>query len=452
MTSNVSPQIFSALQDLDLRGAALNHASLKAVLPRPELDFSTAAAAVESIIGRVRTEGFTALAELAQKFDGVLQRHTRVPAEAMERALVELDPEVRAGLEESITRARAFAAAQVPGDTVVEYGAGATVTQRWVPVRRVGLYVPGGLAVYPSSVIMNAVPALAAGVGSLAIASPPQKEFGGLPHPTILAAALLLGVEEVHAIGGAQAIAAFAYGVPATDGMDQSLAIEPVDVVTGPGNLFVATAKRLVKGVVGIDAEAGPTEIAILADATANPAFVAADMISQAEHDPNAAAVLITDSPDLAASVRHALEDQCATTKHSERVREALGGNQSAIILVDDVEAGIAVCNVYAAEHLEIHTRDAAAVAARITAAGAVFVGPDAPVSLGDYCAGSNHVLPTSGTAAFASGLNVNTFLKAIQVIDYDRGALSVVAPHVIALANAEDLPGHGDAVALRFS
>ncbi|GAA3321457.1 MULTISPECIES: histidinol dehydrogenase [Paeniglutamicibacter] len=452
MTSNASPQTFSALQDLDLRGAALDHASLKAVLPRPELNFATAAEAVEGIIARVRAEGFAALSELAERFDGVTQTHTRVPAEAMERALADLDPQVRAGLEESIARARAFAAAQVPEDTRIDYGTGATVTQRWVPVRRVGLYVPGGLAVYPSSVIMNAVPALAAGVGSLAIASPPQKEFGGLPHPTILAAAQLLGVEEVHAMGGAQAIAAFAYGVPVTGDMDPQLAIEPVDVVSGPGNLFVATAKRLVKGVVGIDAEAGPTEIAILADATANPEFIAADMISQAEHDPNAAAVLITDSPELAEAVRSALEGQCSTTKHSERVRIALGGKQSATILVDDMAAGIAVCNVYAAEHLEIHTANAAADAALVTAAGAVFVGAHSPVSLGDYCAGSNHVLPTSGTAAFASGLNVNTFLKAIQVIDYDRAALSVVAPHVVALANAEDLPAHGDAVAIRFA
>ncbi|MFF5791348.1 histidinol dehydrogenase [Paeniglutamicibacter sp. NPDC012692] len=451
MTSNASPQTFSALQDLDLRGAALDHASLKAVLPRPELNFATAAEAVEGIITRVRTEGFAALSDLAERFDGVTQTHTRVPAEAMVRALEELDPKVRAGLEESIARARTFAAEQVPGSSEVRYATGATVTQRWVPVRRVGLYVPGGLAVYPSSVIMNAVPALAAGVGSLAIASPPQKEFGGLPHPTILAAAQLLGVEEVHAMGGAQAIAALAYGVPVAEGEDPELAIEPVDVVTGPGNLFVATAKRLVKGVVGIDAEAGPTEIAILADATANPGYIAADMISQAEHDPNAAAVLVTDSPELAQSVREALEIQCNTTKHSERVRVALGGNQSAVILVDDLESGIAVCNVYAAEHLEIHTQDAPAVAGRITAAGAVFVGSHSPVSLGDYCAGSNHVLPTSGTAAFASGLNVNTFLKAIQVIDYDRAALSEVAGHVIALANAEDLPAHGDAVAIRF-
>lgn len=452
MTSNASPQTFSELQTLDLRGAALDHASLKAVLPRPELNFATAAEAVEGIISRVRAEGFVALSHLAQRFDGVTQTHTRVPAHAMSDALENLDPQVRAGLEESIARARTFAAAQLPTATEVSFADQATVVQRWVPVRRVGLYVPGGLAVYPSSVIMNAVPALAAGVGSLAIASPPQKEFGGLPHPTILAAAQLLGVEEVHAMGGAQAIAAFAYGVPVAAGDDPQLSIEPVDVITGPGNLFVATAKRLVKGVVGIDAEAGPTEIAILADKSANPDFIAADMISQAEHDPNAAAVLITDSTELAQEVRVALVNQCNTTKHTERVRTALSGTQSAIILVDGLEAGIAVSNVYAAEHLEIHTEQAAQVATRITAAGAIFVGSNSPVSLGDYCAGSNHVLPTSGTAAFASGLNVNTFLKAIQVINYDRVALNEVAGHVIALANAEDLPAHGDAVAIRFA
>ena len=442
---------FASLRTIDLRGTHLDHAGLKAALPRPELNFDTASEIVEGIIGRVRAEGFAALSDLAARFDGVEQEYTRVPARALADALENLDPAVRAGLEESIRRARAFAAAQVPGDTAVEYPNGARVVQRWSPVRRVGLYVPGGLAVYPSSVVMNVVPAQAAGVGSLALASPPQKEFGGLPHPTILAAAALLGVEEVHAVGGAQAIAALAYGVPAPEGADPALAIEPVDVVTGPGNLFVATAKRLVKGVVGIDAEAGPTEIAILADATAVPAYVAADMISQAEHDPNAASVLVTDSVELADAVRVELAAQAAATKHAERVRTALSGPQSAVVLVDGLEDGIRVCNTYAAEHLEIHTRDAAAVAGRITAAGAVFVGDHSPVSLGDYCAGSNHVLPTSGTAAHASGLNVETFLKAIQVIDYGREALREVGGHVVALSRAEDLPAHGDAVLVRF-
>ncbi|MCO1339222.1 histidinol dehydrogenase [Kocuria polaris] len=436
---------------MDLRGSAtgheLTHAELKAVMPRPEQDSGTATAAVEEIIARVRADGFSALAQLASRFDGVEQSTTLVPAAELARAAAALDPAVRAALDESIARARDFAAAQRPQDASSTFGNGAVVTQRWEPVRRVGLYVPGGLAVYPSSVVMNAVPALAAGVGSLALASPPQREFGGLPHPTILAAAHLLGIEEVHAVGGAQAVAAFAYGIEAAG---DAAAIEPVDVVTGPGNIFVATAKRLVKGVVGIDAEAGPTEIAILADETANPAFVAADMISQAEHDPNAAAVLVTDSERLASGVRAALAEQIATTKHHERVATALGGRQSAIVLVDDVDAGLRVCNVYAAEHLEIHTRDAQEIAARVTAAGAVFVGPYSPVSLGDYSAGSNHVLPTSGTAAYASGLNVATFMKAIQVIDYSQAALAEVAGHVVALARAEDLPAHGDAVLVR--
>jgi histidinol dehydrogenase len=312
----------------------------------------------------------------------------------------------------------------------------------------VGLYVPGGLAVYPSSVIMNVVPALAAGVESIALASPPQKDFGGLPHPTILAAAALLGIDEVYAIGGAQAIAAFAYGVAGEAGAP---ALEPVDVVTGPGNIFVATAKRLVKGVVGIDSEAGTTEIAILADSTARPAFVAADLISQAEHDPKAASVLITDSVQLAADVREELELQAASTKHSQRVREALSGPQSGVVLVDNLDQGIAACDAYAAEHLEIMTTDAPAVAARIRNAGAIFVGDYSPVSLGDYCAGSNHVLPTSGTAAFSSGLNVTTFLRAIQVINYSEEALGQVSGHIVSLSGAEDLPAHGDAVTVRF-
>ncbi|MEE1620276.1 histidinol dehydrogenase [Zafaria sp. Z1313] len=437
----------STLRTIDLRGpagAGLDHAGLKAAMPRPEGGFDGASEAVAGIIERVRAEGAAALHELAERFDGVRQSGTRVPAGALAAALDGLDPTVRAGLEEAVRRARDFATAQRPADARVDFGGGATVSQRWVPVRRVGLYVPGGLAVYPSSVVMNVVPAQAAGVGSIALASPPQKEHGGLPHPTILAAAALLGITEVHAVGGAQAVAAFAYGIDAASGGDP---IEPVDVVTGPGNVFVATAKRLVKGVVGIDAEAGPTEIAILADDAADPAFIAADMVSQAEHDPQAAAVLVTDSAPLAEAVRVELDRQVPATRHAGRVATALSGPQSAVVLVDSLEEGVRFCNVYGAEHLEIQTRDAAAVAGRITAAGAVFVGPYSPVSLGDYAAGSNHVLPTSGTAAFASGLNTTVFLKAVQVIDYSREALAAVGEHVVALSAAEDLPAHGDAV-----
>ncbi|MDQ0821751.1 histidinol dehydrogenase [Arthrobacter sp. V4I6] len=438
---------------VDLRGQRLSLAGLRAAVPRAQTGtMADAEEKVFSIIAAVRSRGLEALRELALRFDGVEQEHPRVPAEALQAALAGLDPAVRAALEESIRRARRFADAQRPADTDVELGDGAVVSQNWVPVGRVGLYVPGGLAVYPSSVVMNVVPALAAGVESIALASPPQKDFGGLPHPTILAAACLLGIEEVYAIGGAQAIAAFAYGVPASgteSGPDAGL--DPVDVVTGPGNIFVATAKRLVKGVVGIDSEAGTTEIAILADATARPDLVAADLISQAEHDPQAASVLITDSAELAAAVREELERRAAGTKHSVRVREALSGPQSGVVLVDDLEQGIAVCDAYAAEHLEIMTADAARVAARIRNAGAIFVGDYSPVSLGDYCAGSNHVLPTSGTAAFSSGLNVTTFLRAIQVVNYSRAALEQVSAHIVSLSGAEDLPAHGEAVTARF-
>lgn len=434
---------------IDLRGQHLTLAALRAAVPRAKgQTMADAEEKVLQIISAVRRRGFAALAELAGQFDGVAQEHPLVPREAIAEALDQLDPAVRAALEESISRARKFADGQRPRNVDVELGDGAVVSQNWVPVARVGLYVPGGLAVYPSSVIMNVVPALAAGVESIALASPPQKEFGGLPHPTILAAAALLGITEVYAIGGAQAIAAFAYGIEAAPA---GPALEPVDVVTGPGNIFVATAKRLVKGVVGIDSEAGTTEIAILADDSAQPALVAADLLSQAEHDPKAASVLITDSEDLAAAVRAELELQAAATKHSARVQEALSGPQSGVVLVDGLEQGIAACDAYAAEHLEIMTRDASAVAARIRNAGAIFVGDYSPVSLGDYCAGSNHVLPTSGTAAFSSGLNVTTFLRAIQVINYSREALAEVSGHIVSLSRAEDLPAHGDAVTARF-
>ncbi|MFK0008697.1 histidinol dehydrogenase [Paenarthrobacter sp. NPDC090520] len=435
---------------IDFRGRRLSLAELRAAVPRAQHQtLADAERKVLDIIADVRRRGFAALGDLARNFDGVEQSHPRVPAEAIARALAELDPAVRAALEESINRARQFAERQRPANVDVSLGDGAVVSQNWIPVGRVGLYVPGGLAPLASSVIMNVVPAVAAGVQSIALASPPQKDFGGLPHPTILAAASLLGIEEVYAIGGAQAIVSFAYGIPG-DGAEQP--IEPVDVVTGPGNIFVATAKRLVKGVVGIDSEAGTTEIAILADSSAQAPLVAADLLSQAEHDPKAASVLVTDSPELADAVVLELGRQAAATKHSARVFEALSGPQSGVVLVDDLEQGIAVCNAYAAEHLEIMTADASAVAGRIRNAGAIFVGDYSPVSLGDYCAGSNHVLPTSGTAAFSSGLNVTTFLRAVQVINYDRSALEQVSNHIVSLSGAEDLPGHGDAVKIRFA
>ncbi|GII02465.1 histidinol dehydrogenase [Planobispora takensis] len=425
----------------DLRGALPE--DLRDVLPRAELDVEAALTMVRPICEDVHHRGVAAVRELTARFDGVELESTRVPAEAITRALEELDPRVRAALEESIRRARLVHRDQRRTDVTTRVVPGGTVTERWVPVERVGLYVPGGQAVYPSSVVMNVVPAQEAGVTSLAVTSPAQKEFGGLPHPTILAACALLGVEEVYAVGGAQAVAMFAYGTEEC---------APVTMVTGPGNIWVAAAKRLLKGRIGIDSEAGPTEIAVLADSTADPAHVAADLISQAEHDQIAAAVLVTDSVELAEAVEKELPGQVAATKHSERIATALSGRQSGILLVDDMEAGLRVVDAYAAEHLEIHTADAPALAARVRNAGAIFVGTYAPVSLGDYLAGSNHVLPTGGCACHSSGLSVQTFLRGIHVVEYTREALAGAAAHVSVLADAEDLPAHGAAVRVRFA
>lgn len=431
---------------LDLRGRSLTLRDLRSALPRAEFDVEAALHQVRPICDDVRDRGAEALYAAAERFDGVRPEALRVPAPVIDAALQGLDPGVREALEESIRRARLVHADQRRTATTTEVSPGGRVTERWVPVDRVGLYVPGGLAVYPSSVVMNVVPAQIAEVGSIAVASPPQREHGGWPHPTILAACALLGVEEVYAMGGAQAIAGFAYGF--TDG---DADCEPVSLVTGPGNIYVAAAKRLLKGLIGIDAEAGPTEIAILADDSADAEHVAADLISQAEHDPLAASVLVTDSAGLAETVAEALERRVAQTKHHERVSTALTGQQSGVVLVDDLEAGLDVVNAYAAEHLEIHTRDAAEVAGRVRNAGAVFVGTWAPVSLGDYCAGSNHVLPTGGCACHSSGLSVQSFLRGIHVVEYDKAALREVGQHVVTLARAEDLPGHGDAVIARL-
>nr|WP_270238209.1 histidinol dehydrogenase [Rothia kristinae] len=434
---------------LDLRGRDLDAAALAALLPRPSGEYlARAEESVAQILERVRTEGAPALRELSARFDGVEQAGLRVPAEALERALAELDPGVREALETAIGRIRAFAAAQKPATTELEVAPGARLVNRWTPVRRVGLYVPGGLAVYPSSVVMNAVPAQAAGVESVVLCTPPQREFGGLPHPTTLAAAALLGIEEVWAIGGAQALAAMAHGLRPDERQPQPL--EPVDILTGPGNVYVAMAKRQLRSVVGVDGEAGTTEIAVIADAAADPVYVAADLISQAEHDPHAGSVLITDSAPLAEAVARQVRVQAARTRHAERVAQALTGPQSGVVLTDSLEHSIAVADAWAPEHLEIQTADPRAVAARIRNAGAVFLGPHSPVPLGDYTAGSNHVLPTGGSARWASGLNTATFMKVVQLIEYSAEALAAVAPTVRALAEAEDLPAHGQAVAVR--
>lgn len=433
------------MRTIDLRGTTPTPAELLSLTPRATAARATALTVAAEIVDDVRERGEDAIREQAERFDGAAGHAVRVPAAHLDDALDGLDPAVRSSLVEAIRRVRLASAAQVPPTMVTDLGDGATVTQRWQPVGRVGVYVPGGKAVYPSSVVMNVVPAQVAGVGSIALASPPQRDHGGRVHPTILAAAALLGVEEVYAMGGAGAIGAFAHGVA-------SLGLDPVDVVTGPGNNFVAAAKRAVAGIVGIDAEAGATEILVVADAAADARLVAVDLISQAEHDEQAGSVLVTDSAELAAAVGGLVDELVGRTKHADRARVALGGEQSAIVLVDDLAAAAAFSNAYGPEHLELHVHDAAEQAALFTNAGALFLGESSPVSLGDYLAGSNHVLPTGGASRFASGLGAHTFLRPQQLVEYSREALQTVHEQIVALAVAEDLPAHGEAVTARFS
>jgi histidinol dehydrogenase len=431
------------IRTVDLRGRALSKAQYNLELPRATLNVAEAMVLIQPILDRVKNGTEADLIALAQEFDGVTPASIRVPQSELDKALSELAPAIRSALELSITRVKKVHNDQVRTETTTTVVDGGTVTEKWVPVDRVGLYVPGGRAVYPSSVMMNVIPAQIAKVQSIAVASPPQKEFGGLPHPTILATCALLGITEVYAVGGAQAIALFAYGM---EGVCQK-----ADLVTGPGNIYVAAAKRSLRGVIGIDSEAGPTEIAILADSSAIAADVAADLISQAEHDVIAAAVLVTDSPELAVAVEAELKVRVSATKHSDRIKAALSGVQSAIALVDSIEQGLDVVNAYAAEHLEIQTRNARSDAAKIRNAGAVFIGRFSPVSLGDYSAGSNHVLPTGGCACHSSGLSVQTFLRGLHFIEYGQKAFTDIIDTVVTLANAEDLPAHGEAMTARL-
>ena len=428
---------------VDLRGQRLSKAGYSQAIPRAALDVAEAMKLVEPILLRVKNGNEADLIALAQEFDRVTPPSIKVPRAELTKALKELDPAIRSALEISAQRIRKVHEDQRRSETTTKVVDGGTVTEKWVPVDRVGLYVPGGRAVYPSSVMMNVIPAQIAKVESIAVASPPQSEFGGLPHPTILATCELLGLTEVYAVGGAQAIALFAYGM-------ENLC-EKCDLVTGPGNIYVAAAKRALRGIIGIDSEAGPTEIAIVADESAIAADVAADLISQAEHDVIAAAVLITDSKKLIDDVEKELAIRVPRTKHSARINEALTGIQSACVLVDSIEQAIEVANAYAAEHLEIQTKNSAADAQKIRNAGAVFIGRFSPVSLGDYSAGSNHVLPTGGCACHSSGLSVQTFLRGLHFIEYNEEAFSDILPTVITLANSEDLPAHGEAMSARL-
>lgn len=432
------------MQTIDLRNLKPSPAELALLVPRAATDVAAASAIAGVLIDDVRKRGELALREQAERLDGVQQQSVRVRPDELARALDGLDDTVREALEEAVSRVRAATAAQVPAGTVTTLAAGGEVVQRWQPISRVGLYVPGGKAVYPSSVVMNVVPAQVAGVASIALASPPQKLFGGAVHPTILAAAALLGIDEVYAMGGAGAIGAFAYGVPGLD-------LHPVQLITGPGNVYVAAAKRIVRGMTGIDSEAGPTEILVIADASANARIVAADLVSQAEHDELAAAVLVTDSEPFSERVLAELAHLAEATRHSGRVREALTGQQSAVVLVDDLAAAASFSNAYGPEHLEIQTERPDDVLEHIESAGAIFVGENSPVSLGDYLAGSNHVLPTGGQSRFVPGLGAYTFLRPQQIVRYDREALRAVEKRIVALSSAEDLPAHGEAVRARF-
>lgn len=432
------------LSTLDLRGGSRRAVDLRNIVPRAKFDLDSVVEVVRPIVEDVRERGVVAVQEWSAKFDGVTAPEIRVPQAVIDDALSNVDQKIRAALEEAIRRVRIVHEQQRREGSVVQVAPGGTVSERWIPVTRVGLYVPGGNYVYPSSVIMNVVPAQIAGVESLVVCSPPQSEFGGWPHPTILAACALLGVTEVYAAGGAQAVALMAYG------SSGPIEIEPVSLVTGPGNMYVTAAKRMLKGFIGIDSEAGPTEIAILADDSANPEFVAADLISQAEHDVVAASVLVTASQELIDKVRSCLERQVPLNMNADRIRIALTSQQSAFVLVDDLDHGLAVVDAYAAEHLEIHTHDAAAVARRVKNAGAIFVGDWSPVSLGDYAAGSNHVLPTGGCACHSSGLSVQSFLRGIHYVEYDERALREIAETVVTLATAEGLQGHAAAIEIR--
>lgn len=429
-------RIDRVISRIDLRGTT---GDPRDKLPRAALDVQAAAETVRPIIEDVRHRGAAAVRELTGRFDHVDLEQARVPDQVVKDSVDLLEPTLREAMEEAIRRARIVHEAQRPRDAVSRLAPGAVVTERYAPVSRVGLYVPGGLTVYPSSVIMNVIPAQVAGVERIAVASPPQQ--GGRPHPVVLAACALLGVDEVYSVGGAQAIAMFAYGTEECD---------PVDVVTGPGNVYVAAAKRLVHGVVGIDSEAGPTEVAIIADSSADPAFVAADLIGQAEHDELAACLLVTADAALLDKVDAELGRQVPATRHRERVEAALSGAQSAYVLVDDMDACLRVIDAWAPEHLEVITADARAVAGRVRNAGAIFVGPWAPVALGDYLAGSNHVLPTGGTARHSGGLSVLSFMRGIHVVDYTRDALAEVAGHIDALGGAEDFAAHVDSVRVR--
>jgi len=422
------------LARLDLRGFT---GDLRAVLPRPTARGDDVAGAVGEILTAVRERGDDAVRELTRRFDGVDLPDPVVPMGDVDAALRELDPDLRAALEFARDQIEAWHEVQRPSELRHER-AGVSVQERVVPVSRAGCYVPGGRAAYPSTVLMTAVPARVAGVPDVVCCVPAGPD--GRVADVTLAAAAIAGVDAVYRIGGAQAVAALAFGTET---------LRPVDVVVGPGNAYVTEAKRQLAGVVGMDSLAGPSELAVVADGDADARLVAADVLAQAEHGPGGRAFLVTWDATLADRVDAALREQLVGAARRELAAGTLAEGGHAVI-VDGPDAAIAVTNAIAPEHLELHGADAESLVGRVRNAGAVFCGAFAPAAVGDYVAGVNHVLPTGGTARFASALRVDHFLKRVHVVRIDRAGLSTIAPYVTALACAEGLDAHARSVRMR--
>ncbi|MFZ9229085.1 MAG: histidinol dehydrogenase [Prochlorococcaceae cyanobacterium] len=398
-----------------------------------------AAQRVEAILQQVAQQGDQALLELSERFDGVRPDPLRIPQEQLAAAWEATEPELQQALQLAHTRIQDFHRRQMPADLLLSGPHGERLGRRWRPVERAGLYVPGGRAAYPSTVLMNAVPAQVAGVKRLVMVTPPGPQ--GLPNPTVMAAAHLAGVQELYRVGGAQAIAALAYGTES---------IPRVDVISGPGNLYVTLAKKAVYGRVSIDSLAGPSEVLVIADAGAKAELVAADLLAQAEHDPLAAAILLTTSAELAAAVPLEIERQLQGHPRAAITRQAIG-DWGLIVICRDLQEAAALSDRFAPEHLELMVEDPEALAEQIHHAGAIFMGPHTPEAVGDYLAGPNHTLPTSGTARFAGALSVETFLRHTSLIRFNREALEATGDAVIALADSEGLHSHAESVRLRL-
>ena len=394
---------------------------------------------VDDILDQVRTQGDDAVRAFTEKFDGVRPDPVKVPVDTLDTAAAALDDDLRGALERAEENIRRFHEKQVQESWFTEDGDGVVLGQRVVPMERAGLYVPGGTAFYPSSLLMNAIPAQVAGVDEIHLVSPPQED--GRPHPLVLATAALLGVEHIYAIGGAQAIGALAYGTET---------VPPVDTIVGPGNAYVAAAKKKVFGRVGIDSVAGPSEIGVLADATADPEFVAADLLSQAEHDERASAILITPHRPLAEATQAHVEDKVPELPRADVIEQSLA-DYGACIVVDTMEEAVALMNDLAVEHLELHVDDPWETMTRIRHAGALFLGEHSAEPVGDYFAGPNHVLPTGGTARHASALGVDDFVRTQSVLSYTEGRLRETGDDIMTLAEAEDLQAHAEAIRVRL-